>query len=164
MQPSYAKGRGFSFSRRYDAPPEMVWEAWTDPAQLDWFYNPGEAVSVPIEVDLRVGGTWRQQMVIDADTQYMTGGVYAEIVPHRRLAFYWGAAGGWPSLDPERPWDSPVCTVELEPVAGGTKMTFKVALPDHLGAEKVEELAGPACQAGWPMTIDRMLPARRLAA
>ena len=75
-------------------------------------------MSVPIEVDLRVGGTWRQQMVIDADTQYMTGGVYAEIVPHRRLAFYWGAAGGWPSLDPERLWDSPVCTVELEPVAG----------------------------------------------
>ena len=40
----------------------------------------------PITVDLRVGGAWRQQMVINAETQYFTGGVYREIVPNERVA------------------------------------------------------------------------------
>ena len=37
-------------------------------------------------------------MVIDDTTQDMTGGVYTEIVPNRKLAFAWGARWGWSGL------------------------------------------------------------------
>ena len=74
--------------------------AWTDPDQLEWYYNPAQPIpDEPIELDLRVGGVWRQRMVIDEDTAYYTGGVYREIVPGRSLVFAWGATGGWPALD-----------------------------------------------------------------
>jgi hypothetical protein len=56
----------------------------------------------PIELDLRVGGVWRQHMMIDESTAYVTGGIYREIVPDEKLVFAWGATDGWPRLDPDQ--------------------------------------------------------------
>jgi uncharacterized protein YndB with AHSA1/START domain len=94
--------RSFTLTWTLDAPPETVFGAWTDPARLGWFYNPEQPIpDEPIELDLRVGGAWRQMMVIDEGTSYFTGGVYREIVPNERLVFAWGATDGWPELDLE---------------------------------------------------------------
>ena len=44
------------FERTYDAPIEVVWQAWTDPEQLKEWWDP-DNVSIPeCEVDLRVVG------------------------------------------------------------------------------------------------------------
>jgi uncharacterized protein YndB with AHSA1/START domain len=84
-----------------DAPRADVFRAWTDPDHLQWFYNPAQPIpDEPIELDLRVGGVWRQRMVISEQMNYVTGGVYREIVRDEKLVFNWGAAGGWPELDP----------------------------------------------------------------
>jgi hypothetical protein len=41
---------------------------------LHWFYNPDHPTpSEPIELDLRVGGSWRQRMVVDERTAYRRG-------------------------------------------------------------------------------------------
>lgn len=37
--------------------------------------------TTPIEVDLRVGGMRKQQMVVNENLSYPTGGIYLEIVP-----------------------------------------------------------------------------------
>ena len=42
-------------------------------------------------------------MVISESTDYITGGVYREIVADEKLVFSWGASGGWPELDPTGP-------------------------------------------------------------
>jgi uncharacterized protein YndB with AHSA1/START domain len=66
--------RSFTLTWKLDAPPETVFDAWTDPARLGWFYNDQQPVpDEPIELDLRVGGEWRQMMVIDEETSYFTG-------------------------------------------------------------------------------------------
>ena len=71
--------REFTLTWTLPAPPANVFRAWTDPDHLGWFYNPEQpAATDPIEVDLRVGGAWRQTMVIDPDTRYTTGGIYLE--------------------------------------------------------------------------------------
>ena len=41
-------------------------------------------------------------MVIDESTNFVTGGIYREIVEDERLVFTWGATDGWPKIDPER--------------------------------------------------------------
>ena len=92
--------REFTLTWTLDAPCEDVYRAWTDPDLLGWFYNDQQPTpSEPIELDLRVGGVWRQLMVIDEETSYFTGGLYREIAPDERLVFAWGAADGWPGLD-----------------------------------------------------------------
>jgi uncharacterized protein YndB with AHSA1/START domain len=84
--------RSFTLTWTLDASPETVFGAWTDPARLDWYYNDRQPIpDEPIELDLRIGGMWRQMMVIDEETSYFTGGVYREIVPNERLVFAWGA-------------------------------------------------------------------------
>ena len=52
---SYDRGRGFKITRVFDAPPNLVFQAWTDPEYLDW--GPGRqwetavAEEVPAYVD-----------------------------------------------------------------------------------------------------------------
>lgn len=156
MAASYALKRGFTIHRSFDAPPEMVFRAWTDPQWLGWFFNPGMAHDVPVSVDLRVGGTWRQQMVENADKQYFTGGIYREIVPGEKLVFSWGAVDGWPRIDPDRLDDGPLVTMRLRPSGTGTAMEFVVQLPDHISEESARDWLATGMREGWGVTIDRL--------
>jgi uncharacterized protein YndB with AHSA1/START domain len=152
--------RDFTLTWMLDAPRSAVFRAWTDPDHLHWFYNDAQPVpSEPIELDLRVGGVWRQQMVVDESTAYVTGGVYREIVPDEKLVFAWGATGGWPELDPDRLFDSPVVTVTLGQASGRTEMTVHVELPESFSEERVQEWWSLGIRGGWRDTVDRLVAA-----
>jgi uncharacterized protein YndB with AHSA1/START domain len=153
--------RGFTLTRILDAPRDLVFQAWTDPRHLQWFFNDGvTAPPDPIVVDLRVGGAWRQKMVVDQDTAYFTGGIYREIVPGKKLVFTWGAADGWPEIDHDHPEDGPVVTVTLQPFGERgeqAEMILQLALPEHLSDARVREWLTSGCQEGWGDTIDRLV-------
>jgi uncharacterized protein YndB with AHSA1/START domain len=149
--------REFTFTWTLDSSPEDVFRAWTDPDHLQWFYNDGAPIpNDPIELDLRVGGIWRQLMVIDRDTAYVTGGIYREIVPGEKLAFAWGATGGWPELDPDRLDDSPLVTVTFAQAGARTEMTLRRVLPAGIPDERVREWLEVGIRDGWRRTVDRL--------
>ena len=143
--------RSFTITRLLDAPPALVFEAWTDPAHLGWFFSGHGEPEAP-RVDLRVGGAWRQTMIISDDDEYVTGGVYREIVAGERLVFAWGAEGGWPEIGD----DAPEVTVALAEIDGKTEMTVTVSLPARLSEEQVREQLATGMNAGWNQTIDRL--------
>jgi uncharacterized protein YndB with AHSA1/START domain len=149
--------RGFTLTRMLAAPRELVFQAWTDPDHLQWFYSGLRDPRDAIEVDLRVGGVWRQKMVVDKDTEYFTGGIYREIVPPERLVFTWGASDGWPRIDPDHLDDGPVVTVTLNEVGDKTEMIFHLGLPDHLSEDRVREWFASGIRDGWGVTIDRLV-------
>ena len=152
------QAREFTMRRLIDAPRERVFRAWTDPEQLGWFFNPGTALpDERPEVDLRVGGQWRQRMVMGDSTEYYTGGIYREIVEPERLAFTWGASDGWPPLDPDRPEDGILVTVLLNEAAEKTEMDFTVTLPPDITDDEVRDWLAKGIQAGWSDTIDRVV-------
>ncbi len=70
--------------REFDAPPELVWKAWTTPELIArwWGAQRGEITSV--EVDLRVGGSWRYAMDAGGN-EVAFRGEYREIDAPRRL-------------------------------------------------------------------------------
>ena len=149
--------RAFTLTWTLDASPAEVFRAWTDPEHLGWFYNPNNPVpEEPIELDLRVGGAWRQRMVISEQTKYMTGGVYREIVPDEKLVFAWGATDGWPELDPERLDESPNVTVLLSGRDGRTEMLVTVELPASLSENEAREWFEMGITNGWRDTVDRL--------
>jgi uncharacterized protein YndB with AHSA1/START domain len=151
--------RDFTLTWTLDAPAADVFRAWTDPDHLDWYYNPEQPIpDEPIELDLRVGGEWRQRMVIDEDTNYVTGGVYREIVPDERLVFAWGATDGWPQLDPSSLDDSPQVTVTFEHADGRTVLTVHVELPATLPADGVPGWWAYV-ENGMRETVDRLAAA-----
>ena len=148
--------RSFTLTWILDSPPETVFGAWTDPARLGWFYNPQQPIpDEPIQLDLRVGGAWRQMMLIDDETSYFTGGVYREIVPNERLVFAWGATDGWPQLDPNNLDQSPQVTLSLKQTNSGTKMTLHVELPANLPDDGVPNW-WPMFRGGMKDTVDRL--------
>jgi uncharacterized protein YndB with AHSA1/START domain len=154
--------RDFTLTWTLESSPAEVFQAWTDPDRLDWFYNDNQPIpSEPIELDLRIGGVWRQTMVIDQSTAYVTGGVYREIVPDEKLIFAWGATDGWPELDQDHLDDSPLVTVTFSAVGGRTEMTVHVELPASLSDDRVQEWWSLGIRDGWRDTVDRL--AARLA-
>jgi uncharacterized protein YndB with AHSA1/START domain len=157
MATTYERDRGFTIKRVFNAPAEMVFQAWTDPQYLDWFFNDTMPHDNPISVDLRAGGEWRQQMVINDETQYMTGGVYREIVPNTRLVFAWGAAGGWPAVDLKDLDKGPQVTIAFNALGERTEMVFRLQLPDHFSEEEAHEWTATGMLDGWGMTIDRLV-------
>ena len=51
-----------TISRLIDAPPELVWEAWTDPQYVKRWWGPKDFVSPKCNIDLRVGGWYLSAM------------------------------------------------------------------------------------------------------
>ena len=151
------RDRSFTLTRTLAAPRHAVFTAWTDPEHLGWFYNPDMPTpTTPIEVDLRVGGTWRQQMIVDEELSYPTGGIYLEIVPDERLVFRWGAVGGWPELEGENELTAPVVTVQLNDLGAETELVLTVRFSENLAIDEVRKLIQGGTREGWAATIDRV--------
>ena len=79
-----------TITRVYDASPQLVWDAWTEPRQLAaWWGKRGWAARPEsVVLDVRPGGTFRVTTVNDEDGREMTSeGTYTEVEEPRRLAF-----------------------------------------------------------------------------
>jgi uncharacterized protein YndB with AHSA1/START domain len=105
-------------TRRIDATPERVFDAWLDPQMIGrWMFGPAlrEEEVVRIELDARVGGAFsfvvrRQGKEIDHVGEYL------EIDRPRRLVFTWG-------IRQEAPGGSRVI-VDIAPLEAGCELTL----------------------------------------
>ena len=82
--------REIAITRVYDAPRQLVWEAWTQPAQLAAWWGKRGWTARPdsIVLDVRPGGTFRVTTVNDEDGSEMTNeGTYDEVDEPERLVF-----------------------------------------------------------------------------
>ena len=75
-------------TRVFDAPRELVWDAWTDPRLARQWWGPRDYPAVHIEMDVRPGGCWRSRLRSTATGQELwNGGVFREVAPPERLVF-----------------------------------------------------------------------------
>jgi uncharacterized protein YndB with AHSA1/START domain len=115
-------------TREFDAPKHLVYRAYTEPDLIRrwWSGQRGEVTSV--EVDLRVGGSWRYVMMANEGFEVAFHGEFREIVPNERIVsteVFEGApdAGQYPSGDDE---GAAVTTTTFTEVDGRTLMTQAV--------------------------------------
>lgn len=78
-----------TIERRFKAPREKVYAAWTNPALLSRWFGPPRISDVRATCDLKVGGRYHIKMVEPSGEEHSVGGVYREIVPNERLVFTW---------------------------------------------------------------------------
>lgn len=71
--------REIVLSRVFDAPRDVVFEAWTNPAHVTQWFCPKGFTKTTDEIDLRVGGRWRFVMIAPDGTRYDNRIVYLEI-------------------------------------------------------------------------------------
>jgi uncharacterized protein YndB with AHSA1/START domain len=72
-------------TREFDAPRHLVWQAWTTPELVKRWWTARRGEATVLEIDLRVGGTWRYVMVTPDGFEVGFHGEYREIVPHERI-------------------------------------------------------------------------------
>lgn len=73
------------FRRFVAAPPELLFGAWTEPAQLKRWWGPADWELIVCEVDLRVGGRYRFVHRLPGGQEMGTAGEYLEIQRNRLL-------------------------------------------------------------------------------
>lgn len=79
--------RTLRVTRTFNAPVDMVWDAFTKPELLKrWMGVFGDWQWESHHADLREGGTWRYAWKqVTGDAHLVLSGVYREVVPPRRI-------------------------------------------------------------------------------
>ncbi|HMK53920.1 MAG TPA: SRPBCC domain-containing protein [Methanobacteriaceae archaeon] len=143
-------------NRIFDAPPEEVWKAWTDPESVKHWWGPKEFTAPVSRIDLRVGGKYLYCMRSPDGQDFWSTGTYREIVPLHRIvatdsfadekgnvvpASYYQMTGDWPL--------ELLVTVTFQEQEGKTRLTLQHAgMPDS----ENRDLA----KAGWNESLDKL--------
>ncbi|MFZ1686455.1 MAG: SRPBCC domain-containing protein [Flavobacteriales bacterium] len=136
--------RTLVITRVFDAPPRLVFNAWTEPEHLVRWFGPSNFTLPYCEQDLRVGGSYRFCMHAPDGNDHWVWGEYREIVKYDRLVFSWVRQD-----DKAEPWVDNVVTLTFEDLGGKTKFTLHHAL--FVTADHRDEHEG-----GWSECIDRL--------
>lgn len=77
--------REIVMTRLFNAPRELVFEAWTNPEHVAKWWGLNNQAMVVCESELRVGGQWRRVLQEGDGSVHPFKGVFQEIVPPERL-------------------------------------------------------------------------------
>jgi uncharacterized protein YndB with AHSA1/START domain len=72
-------------TREFDAPRHLVYKAWTTPELVRRWWCGRRGEMTVLEMDFRVGGTWRYVMIANGGHEVGFHGEYREIVPDERI-------------------------------------------------------------------------------
>lgn len=127
----------FRLTRRFDAPPERVFDAWLDPATAgEFLFATEEGEMVGVEIDPRAGGRYSIVERREGEDVEHTG-EYLEIDRPRRLAFTLQV--------PKYSEETDRVTLEIAPAGGGSELTLVQEVSPEW-ADQVEE--------GWTAILD----------
>jgi uncharacterized protein YndB with AHSA1/START domain len=143
--------------RVFDAPPEQVWRAWTEPEHIKQWWGPKDFTAPSIESDFREGGSYLWAMKSPDGTTYWSTGTFHEIVAPERLVVTDSFADEQGNVVPpshygmegDHPMEGRV-TVTFEELDGDrTKLTLRYA---GMAPSETRDLA----ETGWNETLDKL--------
>ena len=134
-----------AMTRVFDAPRELVFEAWTSPEHVPQWLTGPEGWSMPVcEIDLRPGGTWHFVWRQSDGTDMEMSGEYREIVPPERVVSTERWGGDWPET---------VNTIVFDEQGGKTTVTLTVSYPSQ---EARDAAMATGMKDGADMSFDRL--------
>jgi uncharacterized protein YndB with AHSA1/START domain len=87
LQVATPTDREIVLTRAFDAPREMVFEAWTKPEHVREWWGPRNSTKVLFEAEVRPGGSWRYVIRDEDGNEVPFSGVYREVTPPERLVY-----------------------------------------------------------------------------
>ena len=137
-------------SRQFDAPAELVFEAYTTPELVKRWWGFETSEWLVCEIDLRVGGMWRYVTREEGGFEVAFHGEYRELeAPHRLVSteVYEGA----PVPDPDA--SGTLNIVTLDEADGVTTMTVLVQAPSQ---EVRDAILESGMEGGMQISYDRL--------
>jgi uncharacterized protein YndB with AHSA1/START domain len=133
-------------SRRFDVPPEEVFDAWLDPKKVAMWFGPGLGDMVRVDVEPKEGGSFSFVQRRDGEDIDHTG-QYLEVKRPTRLVFTWSVQAYSPVSDR--------VILEIFPLTGGCEATVTHELHPEWA-----EFADRAAKS-WAEMLDAMAAAVR---
>jgi uncharacterized protein YndB with AHSA1/START domain len=144
------EGNQIKVRRTFEAPLELLWKAWTEPAHFMKWYGPKDFTAPTCEIDLRVGGRhlWSMQSP-DGRQMYFTGS-YKEVVPMERLVF----------TDSMSDAEGNVMSPEMMGMGEGMPVTMDVTVTfvhaDGKTTVTVSHMGDEHSAMGWEQAFDKL--------
>ena len=113
--------REIVIAREIDAPPELVFEAFTQVRHLSQWWGPDGFTTTTRSFEFRAGGIWDFVMRGPDGTDYQEWITWTEIEPPERIALVHGAFRDDPNA-----FDS---VLTFQPTAGGTRVVMRTVFP-----------------------------------
>jgi uncharacterized protein YndB with AHSA1/START domain len=144
----------------FDAPRELVWKAWTDPALVKRWWGPKGFTAPFCKIDLRVGGVFHYCMRSPEGKDYWNTGVYREIIEPERIVCTDSFADEQGNVVPASHYGM---SSEF-PLEILMTVTFKEHKEDHEGKSKLtlrhvgipSSMREDGAQQGWNESFDRL--------
>ncbi|MEV5022210.1 MULTISPECIES: SRPBCC family protein [unclassified Sphingobium] len=121
-------------TRLFDAPPSMVYQAWSQPELFQRWWMPRSASGISLlscDMDVRTGGKYRLEFGTGGSDSMAFYGKYLEVVPNERIV--------WTNDEGE---EGAITTVTFEDQGGKTLLRFHEIYPSAAALE--EALQGSA--------------------
>ena len=121
-------------TRPFDAPPSMVYQAWSRPELFQRWWMPRSASGISLlscDMDVRTGGKYRLEFGTGGSDSMAFYGEYLEVVPNERIV--------WTNDEGE---EGAITTVTFEDKGGKTLLRFHEIYPSAAALE--EALQGSA--------------------
>lgn len=87
LQISTPSDQEIVLTRAFDAPRDLVFEAWTNPEHVRSWWGPRSHTMLVCEADVRPGGTWRYVSRTEDGAEVPFKGVYREVSAPDRLVY-----------------------------------------------------------------------------
>ncbi len=130
-----------TFKRKFKAPPQKVYEAWTDPEKLAAWWGPGPNDELMFaKMDVREGGSFAIRFKSPPD-EHECRGVYKVVKPGQALEFTWY----WHTT-PER---ESYIRINLKPDGDETVMTF-------IHEQFYDQAACDGHTKGWTVAFEKL--------
>jgi uncharacterized protein YndB with AHSA1/START domain len=148
LQVTTPSDREVVFTRAFDAPRELVFEAWTNPEHVRHWWGLRESTMLLCEAEVRPGGSWRYVTTAEDGAEVPFTGVYQEVAPPERLVYT-----EMYDVEPFNSGDPAVNTVTFTPEEGGTLVTVTTVYP----SKEVRDFAlSSGMEAGAAESYDRL--------
>jgi uncharacterized protein YndB with AHSA1/START domain len=134
-------------TRVFDAPRDLVWEAWTDPKHLAQWWGPDGFTTTTGAFDMRPGGVWRFVMHGPDGRDYQNRITFDEIVKPERIVYHHGGGGDVEPVQFKT-------TITFEDLGGKTRLTMRGVFPSAAERERVIREYG--ADKGMHQTLSRL--------
>jgi uncharacterized protein YndB with AHSA1/START domain len=134
-------------TRVFDAPRELVFKVWTDPAHIGQWWGPRGFTTTTYAMDVRPAGVWRFRMHGPDGVDYQNKITYLEVVEPERIVYTHGGD------EDGEPVHFQV-TATFEEHGGKTRLTMRMLFPS--AAARVFTIEKYGADEGLEQTLDRL--------
>ena len=143
MDVTFPSDEEILITRTVNAPRNLVYRAWTDPELVKRWWPGRRGQMTVVEMDFRVGGTWRYVMVAHGGFEVAFHGMYREILHNERIVHT--EVMETPGTPPNSEDSSVLNTVTFEDADGGAT---RVSIRTEAGTRELRDMIAQSGMEG----------------